>query len=210
MNDVQSFIPVYAIILFMFCTVLFNCIFAKMFTFIANAKKGCRILLIEAVLYYILCAFAAYLLFTNADDFYLTEKFCFISGLALVGLVSMLRSVSLRRADGRYQTYMETIKNGSTVNIQELSETLSTKSRIVEKELKDLMAKGYLSNIHFITNTPHVLQVHSDAPEESPSPSPSKQAPQKKVVQCRHCGASKIITEGDTSSECDYCKMPLL
>ena len=125
-----------------------------------------------------------------------------------VGGVALLRKAKKQKKEAEsIKQYLSIIVNGNVRQLDTIAATTGKSYNVVYKDVKNMIAKGYLKNAYIDEGMREVV-IPSAAPQNTATASPVNAAPvQTKIVACPCCGANNTIV-GNTG-ECEYCGSPL-
>jgi hypothetical protein len=132
--------------------------------------------------------------------------FFFIAG----GVALIIKSKKLKKETESTKQYLSIIVNGNIRQLDTISATIGKSYDVVYKDVKNMIAKGYLKNAYIDEIMREVVLPNAApvTPQNTSTAAPANVAPvQTKIITCPCCGANNTIV-GDTG-ECEYCGSPL-
>ena len=170
----------------------------------ASASRG-----IMTTFGFILAAFGTIGFFatlSDPDGVGFAVAFFFIAG----GVALIIKSKKLKKETESIKQYLSIIVNGNVRQLDIISSTTGKSYDVVYKDVKNMIAKGYIKNAYIDEGMREVVLPSAApiAPQSTSTTAPVNAAPvQTKIVACPCCGANNTIV-GDVG-ECEYCGSPL-
>ena len=159
-----------------------------------RGAAGTKLRLIGAI---VLTAFFALATFWGLIDYEgLRSGLDVYAAFLALGLVLLTLSVTAHRRLGSAQAYAAAFSGSRKADLPltELAENLRKNSATVEKELRWLLKKGYLTDCRLAMDTvPRIVL------DKVPDPDADYV-----TVECPHCGAGVRLRKG-RSGKCEYC-----
>lgn len=133
----------------------------------------------------------------------------FIGGFIFVcGLFFMMHGEYKRTKAKQYEQYIHFIQNGGVRSIDVLAELIKVPYEIAVIDIKTLIQKGFLPNIHILEKKRELMYIKGQTTVQSHITinigNHAPKTPGMVVVECKGCGASSTLAEGAVG-ECEFC-----
>ena len=116
--------------------------------------------------------------------------------LLAICVFAIIKGAQIKRYVKRFRMYVALMSSKSANSIEELAFSVKKPADFVRKDLQKMMSRGFFAGVYI-----NFLTGEIDAGELI---TPAKAAQRIKAAECKFCGASGRIIEGQVA-ECEYC-----
>lgn len=150
--------------------------------------------------------FAALGILACVDEGFQPSDIVMIIIFASAGVSLRLTGKKIKNNAENIKLYLSVIVNGNVTSIDQIASSVGKPYAIVTRELRVLIAKGYLKNAYINDGAREIILPDRSTVSNSSSGSVTA-AQTTRIVTCPCCGANNTIS-GDLG-ECEYCGSPV-